>query len=61
MHICDIFFRTSEFIVLIFIIIVNSTIYHPLVIFKFNQKNLMRYVNMRYANMNIYIIEVEHK
>ena len=37
-----------------------------LVIFIFNQKKLMRYVNMRYANMNIniyilYIIVVEHK
>ena len=36
-----------------------------LVIFIFNQKKLMRYVNMRYANMNIniyiYIMVVEHK
>ena len=31
----------------------NIKIYHSLVIFKFNQKKLMRYVNMRYANMNI--------
>ena len=46
---------------------IQCVIYIPsLVIFIFNQKKLMRYVNMRYANMNIniyilYIIVVEHK
>ena len=35
--------------------------YHSLVIFKFNQKKLMRYVNIYEICKYEYIVEVEHK